>query len=138
MPFPTVQQFLNSIDEFSDTDPDRVASAMEQAGLFVDVDIWNETDYPWGVIYLAAHLLATRPGTRGSISIGGQIINLDEVYVASASFGERRLSFGRRSGGGSATPGGGSTSVFGDLGTTAYGIQFNALLRRNVPAIAIV
>lgn len=139
MALPSAQQFKNAIAEFQDMDDDRVDSAMEQASLFVDPLIWSVTDYPWGIIFLAAHFLATQPGPpQGSIVVGGQTINMDELYASSVSFGDRRVSFARRSTvkGGALDP---STSIMaGGLNTTTYGSRYLTLRRRNVAPIAVI
>lgn len=132
---PTVAMFKDAVDEFADADDDRVQMAIEQAKLFVDPAIWAPQDYLWGVIYLAAHLLATRRASTSSGSGGSSKTALDsELFVSSVSIGDRRVSFQKRASGAASS----MDMIAGKLDATSYGNLFVALRRRNIPLIAVI
>ena len=54
----TVEQFIARFPIFSDKDGDYVQVLLTEAGTSVD-NSWREEDYPYAIMYLTAHLIAT-------------------------------------------------------------------------------
>lgn len=129
----SLQAFKDSVPEFARIKDSLLISTLNEATVWVDKPAWDPKDYPWALMYMAAHLLATQ---RANAPGGGAVSGLDnELYISSVSFGDRRVSFAKRFSGGGKDA---LEVLTGELESTRYGQQYLALQRRNFPAVAII
>ena len=59
----SVAEFLGRFPEFCDAPKPLVSSVLEEAKTRTDCDVWG-TKWQFGVLYLAAHLLAINPSSK--------------------------------------------------------------------------
>ena len=104
-----------------------IQGALDEAALQVDETWVDEPNYRLGILLLAAHIL----------TLDGQGAGAESEAAAAGASGFKRMRSGqleleRFT---AADAGGGDEGV---VATTSYGRRFLDLLRRNIPAVAIV
>jgi Protein of unknown function (DUF4054) len=112
---PTVEQFVAKFPEFTGRDA-AITVALAEAGRSVD-NTWTAGDYPTAIMYLAAHVMTV----GDSMGAGG-----GAGEIASESLGPISVSYAKTSG---------DKSLYS---STQYGLFYRRLLKKNVPAIAVV
>ena len=123
MPYtkPTVDDFTTRFPIFADYDEDQIQRCLDEAFNMIDAT-WREVDFQPGVLYLAAHLLATDNAGEGEEVAYG---NAGSGAIASESFGGMSISYANGS------SNAGSLSASEAYGSTVYGRRFLQLLRYN-------
>jgi hypothetical protein len=123
----TVDDFTARFPNLADTDEVVIQACLDEAARSVDDSWLSQTDYTGGLLYLAAHLVATDNSTEGtSVTIGA-----GGGGVASESFGGMSISYDKSAGVNDAA----SKSQWG---STEYGRRFYRLLKLNKPAIVSI
>lgn len=125
---PTVADFKTRFPEFSDTPEATISAVLDEA--VGDVGpTWIERDRTPGVLHLAAHLLAVSgPSVPGAGGGGAAVTGA----IKKRTVGDTSTEFAGVSG--SATTGG----MLDFYRSTAYGVRYLSLMRRNFPAVAVV
>lgn len=125
---PTVEEFKIRFPEFvSVADPTAQAVLDEAVGEVGES--WLERDRTPGVLHLTAHLLAVSgPGASGAGGGGAAVTGA----IKRRKVGDVETEFAGVGGG---TSTGGALDTYR---TTAYGVRFLSLMRRNFPAVAVV
>lgn len=123
---PTPTEFKARFPAFDAVDDDVVLSAIGEAGMQVD-DTWvSEADYRLGIMLLTAHIL----------TLDGLGTGAEAQSAASGALGFKTM----KSGGLSLERFSAADNGAGDdvLSLTTYGRRFADLLKRNIPAVAVV
>ena len=118
------------------SDPD-IASALDDADVWLDADMWTPRDFPTARFLWAAHNLAILMHLLASIeSTGSTAMGFTGTFVRMISFGERRVMYERKVAASKAA----SKLTPGDaaLQETWYGQLFYTLRSRNIMPIATV
>ncbi len=130
MPLPTAATFKARHARFAAVADATVDAYIADAGLTVVEECWIATDYPAGVMYLAAHLMeveGARNPTGKSIGTAGA--------VKKQKAGEVEIEY-------AVAPIGASDDIEADYRTTSFGRQFIILANRNsglaVPGALVV
>jgi hypothetical protein len=144
---PTATTFKTRFPEFGDEADDSITPFINAAAIWVDNIVWTEGDYPYAIIYLAAHyfklyqqaLLSAATGVGGGGDGGGE--TTIQTYLSAIEFEDFRVRFG--SGGrttASTTTGGagGVSSSAQFMARTPYGMLFEQIRARNIVPFAIV
>ena len=147
---PTVAEFRAVFPEFAEASDAQVQFYLDTAMQWIDV-YWYPIDAKLAVLYAAAHYLTLQDRASGgellsddSSGTGGGVTTDPEVgkiWVKSVRFRDRQVTYDRV---GAASEkqtgkGGGSTAASEEFwGSTPYGQMYLALLRRNVPHVAVV
>lgn len=122
---PTSQQFLNRFPEFVEVNDVTVDAFIAEALREVDSS-WTEGDYATAIMYLVAHMMATEGHLA---SAGGPLATSGPV--SSEKLGDASVSYASRSASGAAFD-------EADLQSTAYGLRFLTLRKRNVATVVAV
>lgn len=109
---PTLQNFRDRFPEFEDEEDEIVEQALTDAGRFVGTK-WTETDYPVGIMLLAAHFVQT--GAGGYDSGGLRSVSIGSISVTYAD-----------------------PSAVTELSKSSYGTRFIQLRRVNTQGPLIV
>ncbi len=133
---PNVWAFWSRLFEFEPMGFAVVQTAIDMAVDELNVTSWRAKDYPYAVMYLAAHMMAIRLSAIQSAA-RGKLTNLStDLFARSVGFGERRVMWGERTiarnAGYKYGPGEGLYEQ------TAYGQKFLELRARNIPAVALI
>jgi hypothetical protein len=139
---PTAADLKNRFPEFSDIADLTIAPFLEAAQLWVD-ETWFERDYPYAIIYLAAHYLslyqkalaagATSGSTGGT---GGSEV---QTYLSTIAFEDFKVSFGNAGRTTSTSSSSGSVSSSAALmASTPYGALYTQIRQRNIVPMAIL
>jgi hypothetical protein len=140
---PTADDLKSRFPEFADVADATIDPFIQAALLWVD-ESWFERDYPYAIIYLAAHYLtmyqrALAAGATGGGGGGGTGETAVQTYVSDIKFEDFQVKFGT-SGRVTTTTGGAAGISAGAalMASTPYGMLFTQLLKRNVVPAAIV
>src|SRR4029077_9771511 len=106
--------------QFMDVDDGILQTALDEAALYVDEDIWAVNDFITGTFYLAGHFVSVAQTTASSGGMSGQQITSQRIGQISVSYGSAIVA-------GSAS----TASGYPSLATTGFGLMFLALMRRN-------
>lgn len=112
--FPAMAQYDDGI----------LQTALDEAGQFVDEDVWTPTDFVSATYYLAAHFVFTAQIS----SSGGQTISSERIGQISVTYSVTSA----------VNPKSGIGTGYSGLLNSDYGRMYLALLTRNSPGIAIV
>lgn len=125
---PTVAEFRTRWSPRFDAVADGpIQSALDEAGLQVDETWVDEPNYRQGILLLAAHILTLDGFGAGAEAEAGAAGASGFKVMRSGQLTLERFT--------AADAGGGDEGV---LSTTSYGRRFLDLLKRNIPAVAIV
>ncbi|AGC35706.1 virion structural protein [Rhizobium phage RHEph06] len=122
---PTPAEFKIRFPQFASVDDATVQMILDEAVAEVG-ETWIEAYRTPGVLYLAAHLLASQ-GLGYSAGGGGAAVT---GAVKRRKVGDVETEF--------AGVAGGSSGDLSGYGTTVFGQQFLRLQRKNFPAVAVV
>jgi Protein of unknown function (DUF4054) len=128
--------FKSRLPEFSGTRDADVATALDEADMWMDSSLWHPPDFLWARMFLAAHhiKLAAGIGTSSQAGSGSDISS--DLFVRMVAFGERRVMFGERKV--STTEGQVTGPGAAALEDTIYGQKFLRLRSRNIIGILTV
>ncbi len=131
-----VISFKARLPEFAATIDADVAAALDEANMWLDEAMWDDNDFPWAKLFLAAHnLQMAAMFSSVSAASGGAAVSSD-LFVRMVAFGERRVMFGERK---ASTTEGQITGPGGAmLEDTIYGQKFLRLRTRNIPPILVI
>lgn len=125
---PTVETFKTRFPEFASRPEASVQVVLDEAVGDVG-DSWAERDRTAGVLHLTAHLLAVQGSVGSGARGGGAAVT---GAIKRRKVGDTETEFAGV---------GGGTSTGGSLDSyrsTAYGVRYLELMRRNFPAVAVV
>ncbi|QIG73250.1 putative structural protein [Rhizobium phage RHph_N17] len=122
---PTPAEFKTRFPVFASVDDATVQMILDEAVAEVG-ETWIEAYRTPGVLYLAAHLLASQ-GLGYSAGSGGAAVT---GAIKRRKVGDVETEF-------AGVAGGGNGDFYG-YASTIYGQQFMRLLRKNFPAVAVV
>lgn len=127
---PTPAEFKVAFPSFAAVGDAPIQFALDEATLYVD-DTWldDQNRFVATMLY-AAHALTLQGLGDGAESAAAAAGALDMRILHSGNFEIVRGTTADLSGGGAGTP--------DPWGMTSYGRRFYALLRRNIPAVAVV
>lgn len=141
---PTVVDFKARFPEFADTAPETITAFMNAATLWVD-ESWFERDYPYAIIYLAAHYLqmyqdALASGAIGGSGGGGTGGTDVQTFISSIAFEDFKVQMGNagKTTNTSSAGGTGASSSAALMAMSVYGLLYVQLRRRNIVPAAII
>ena len=123
--------------EFKSLNDGDIASALNDADVWVDERLWSPRDYPTGRWLWAAHNLNILIILLANQAAMGEQMGFTNQTIATVGFGERRVAFKQLKG----TTSGKNAYVTGPdqlLLETTYGTLFLALRSRNIMPILTV
>jgi len=143
---PTPADLKERFPEFADSADETIQPSIAAAAIWLDTIQWTETDYFYGIMYLAAHYLSLYQkalAASGGSGGGGGSVGSDTVstYLSDIKFEDFQVQF--RSGSSSAQKSSSSSDAAGSsassvLGLTLYGLLFAQLRDRNIPKFAVL
>lgn len=119
------------------SDPD-IASAFDDADVWLDPLMWSVRDYPTARALWVAHNLNILAILLAQQQTMGDLMGFTNNQLRSIGFGERRVAFGQVRGLMTKPAGPAASASDQTLEETYYGKLFLMLMRRNVPAIMTV
>lgn len=125
---PTVEDFKTRFPQFASVSDATVQAVLDEAVGDVG-ESWLERDRTPGVLHLTAHLLTVQGSVGSGAGGGGAAVT---GAVKRRKVGDTETEFAGVGGG---TSTGGSLDSYR---TTAYGVRYLELMRRNFPAVAVV
>jgi hypothetical protein len=140
---PTVTDLKTRFPEFADDADEDISPFITASQLYVDTSQWTETDYFYGIIYLAAHFytmykqasLAAAGSGGGNVSADGPVSSFAS-QVRFEDFSVQFLQDARQKS--ASLQFGGSSAGKDLLQTTAYGLLFEQLRDMNIVPFALL
>lgn len=126
---PTLEQFRTRFPEFASVPDATVEMVLDEAVGGVS-ERWLERDKTPGVLYLTAHLLVSQG--LGVLGAGGA------SWAVTGAIKRRKVGDVETEFAGVGVGAGTDKGALAQYRTSTYGIQYLSLMRRNVPAVAVV
>lgn len=127
-------RFRAQFPELKDATDADIAVAFDTATLWVDPGVYTALDYPFALLYWAAHFTVLKQMQLASVAFGGT--GETDIFIRSIGFGERRVQFGQRQ------SGKGMQLIVGPgedlLDQTIYGQLYLQLRSRNVIPVVVI
>lgn len=129
-----IHAFRSRFPEFDSVGEPIILTFMDMATTQLDKVTWSiGDDYERGILFWTAHMVSKYVQTQANAADGS---GATDLFVQSIHFGERSVSFGRR------TDTSANSKALGEgepgLDDTMYGQLFLMLRKRNVPSITVV